>query len=236
MASITKSKQLLFCMLFIFPPLESLTTLKHLNISIKSINLATKVQNGIPIQHNSQLFSLHSTQYTVPIQSPPAIHNTVQIPAAWAIAFAPHAYAETQSKVFDNRSPRTYAQTLEKDQNHRQRGGTPFPNALFISNTLQTKARILRAEAAQTNCFENLALLATTVLAGNLAGLPAATLNTLSGGYLLSRVLYNFVYINNTSKGLASLRSVGFLAGIGQIFALFIKSANVLREKAANLL
>ncbi|KAN0095989.1 hypothetical protein V8E51_014794 [Hyaloscypha variabilis] len=77
----------------------------------------------------------------------------------------------------------------------------PSTNPLFISDTLQTNARILHAEAAQTNCFENLALLATAVLARNLAGLPAATLNTLSGGYLLSRVLYNFVYINNTSDG-----------------------------------
>jgi len=44
------------------------------------------------------------------------------------------------------------------------------------------------------------------------------------------------VYINNTSEGLANLRSVVFLAGVGQIFTLFIKSGNVLRERAANLL
>jgi uncharacterized MAPEG superfamily protein len=74
------------------------------------------------------------------------------------------------------------------------------------------------------------------VLAGNLAGLSAQTLNTLSGGYLISRVVYNLIYINNTSLGLASLRSVVFLAGIGQIFTLFTKSGNALRERAANLL
>jgi uncharacterized MAPEG superfamily protein len=100
----------------------------------------------------------------------------------------------------------------------------------------QTKARILRCEGAQTNGFENLGLFATAVLAGNLAGLPAQTLNTLSGGYCLSRIVYNLIYINNTSEAMANTRTAVFLAGIGQIFTLFIQSGNVLRSKAANLL
>jgi uncharacterized MAPEG superfamily protein len=100
----------------------------------------------------------------------------------------------------------------------------------------QTKARILRCEGAQTNGFENLGLFATAVLAGNLAGLPAQTLNTLSSGYCLSRIVYNFIYINNTSEAMANTRTMVFLAGIGQIFTLFIQSGNILRGKAANLL
>lgn len=40
----------------------------------------------------------------------------VQIPAAWVLAFAPHAFAAAQSKSFDNRSPRTYLKSLEADQ------------------------------------------------------------------------------------------------------------------------
>lgn len=48
--------------------------------------------------------------------------------------------------------------------------------------------------------------------------------------------MYNLVYINNTTEGMATLRSAVFLAGIGQVFMLFIKSGNVLRERAANLL
>lgn len=94
----------------------------------------------------------------------------------------------------------------------------------------------MRAEAAQTNGFENLAFFASAVVAGNLAGLPAQTLNTLSGGYLISRVLYNLIYINNTSEAMANTRSVVFVSGVGMIFTLFIKSGNILRERAANLL
>jgi hypothetical protein len=48
--------------------------------------------------------------------------------------------------------------------------------------------------------------------------------------------VYNFVYINNTSEGMANLRSVVFLAGVGQVMALFFMSGNMLRERAANLL
>lgn len=56
------------------------------------------------------------------------------------------------------------------------------------------------------------------------------TLNALSGGYIVSRVLYNLIYVNNESDSLAAARSVTYLGGIGMIFTLFIKSGNVLRN------
>jgi uncharacterized MAPEG superfamily protein len=157
------------------------------------------------------------------------------------IAFLPHAYAAAQSKIFDNCSPQTYASLLEKDQTIDKAVSLIAILITSLSNNTsltadQTKTRILRCEGAQTNGFENLGLFATAVLAGNLAGLPAQTLNALSGGYCLSRIVYNFIYINNTSEAMANIRTVVFLAGIGQIFTLFIKSGNILREKAANLL
>ncbi|KAL2066318.1 hypothetical protein VTL71DRAFT_2389 [Oculimacula yallundae] len=142
------------------------------------------------------------------------------VPAAWVIAFLPHPYAVSLSKKFSNVSPRTYVGDLQKDQTIDQ----------------ATKDRIIRAEGAQTNGFENLGLFAAAVVAGNLAGLPAATLNTLSGGYLALRILYNYIYITNTSESAANLRSVVFVTGVGFIWTLFIKSGNALRERSANLL
>lgn len=94
----------------------------------------------------------------------------------------------------------------------------------------------MRCEGAQNNGFENLAFFASAVVAGNLAGLPARTLNALSGGYLLSRIVYNYIYINNTSDGMASARTGVFFTGIGMIFTLFIKSGNILKDRAANLI
>ncbi|ESZ95214.1 hypothetical protein SBOR_4393 [Sclerotinia borealis F-4128] len=142
------------------------------------------------------------------------------IPAAWLISHCPHLYAATATKCFDNRFPRDFPQRLEADQSIDQ----------------AKRNRVRRAHAAGSNGYENLGLFAAAVVAGNVAGLSHYTLNALTGGYLISRVVYNFIYVNNTTEGAAATRSVVFLAGIGHIFTLFIKSGNVLRNGAANLL
>jgi uncharacterized MAPEG superfamily protein len=86
------------------------------------------------------------------------------------------------------------------------------------------------------NGFENLGLFASAIVAGNLAGLSAQTMNFLSGGYLVSRALYNIIYINNDTQAAANTRSAVYVAGIGMIMTLFIKSGNALKSRAANLL
>lgn len=63
-----------------------------------------------------------------------------------------------------------------------------------------TKAKITRAAGAQANGFENLPLFAAAVVAGNAARLDVGTLNGLCVGYLVSRVAYNLIYINQTTN------------------------------------
>ncbi|KAJ8067689.1 hypothetical protein OCU04_003295 [Sclerotinia nivalis] len=142
------------------------------------------------------------------------------IPVAWLFAHACHVYAVSATKSFDNRSPRDFPKSLESDQ----------------SLDKAKKNRICRAHAAGANGLENLGFFASAVVAGNVAGLSHSTLNTLSGGYLISRAVYTFIYINNESQGTAASRSLTFLVGIGHICALFIKSGNALRDGATNLL
>ncbi|PQE28784.1 Membrane- eicosanoid glutathione metabolism (MAPEG) protein [Rutstroemia sp. NJR-2017a WRK4] len=142
------------------------------------------------------------------------------IPVAWVLSILPHSYAITRSSSFDNRNPREYSDNLDADKN--------------IDET--TKGRILRAEAAQMNGLENIGLFAAAVVAGNVAGLPARTLNLLSGGYLVSRAVYNFLYINATTQTIGHARSAVYTVGIVNIMTLFIKSGNILKDKAANLL
>ncbi|TVY46673.1 hypothetical protein LOCC1_G003763 [Lachnellula occidentalis] len=142
------------------------------------------------------------------------------LPAAWVLAFVPHAIAASRSKLFDNRSPRTYVKSLEADQTIDK----------------ATKDLIIRCEGAQSNGFENLGFFASAVVAGNVAGLDAGTLNTLSALYLVSRAVYNVIYVTNTSQGMANARSVVFVAGVGVCWTLFIKSANALRVGGARLL
>ena len=55
-----------------------------------------------------------------------------------------------------------------------------------------TKEKIVRAEGAQQNGFENLGLFAAAVVAGNIVRLDNWTLNVLSGGYLLSQLRWRW--------------------------------------------
>ena len=91
------------------------------------------------------------------------------------------------------------------------------------SHDPQTRARIVRCEGAHANGLENLGFFATSVLAGNFTGLPVQTLNALSAGYVVSRILYNFIYISNTTAKIPSMRSTLWLVGILQIITLYVK-------------
>jgi uncharacterized MAPEG superfamily protein len=106
------------------------------------------------------------------------------IPAAWVLCITPHAYAiALGGKKFDNKTPRPYTSSLKDDQT--------------IDSA--TKDKIIRAEGAQQNGFENVGLFAAAVVAGNVAGVSNSTLNYLTSGYLASRAIYVWIYINNQS-------------------------------------
>jgi uncharacterized MAPEG superfamily protein len=154
------------------------------------------------------------------------------------LSILPHSYAITRSSSFDNRNPREYSDNLDADKNIDETVCSPMLTEVSPKLTLdqQTKGRILRAEAAQMNGLENIGLFAAAVVAGNVAGLSARTLNLLSGGYLASRAVYNFLYINSTTQTMGHARSAVYTVGIVNIMTLFIKSGNILKDKAANLL
>lgn len=89
---------------------------------------------------------------------------------------------------------------------------------------------IIRAEGAQQNGFENIGLFAAAVTAANIGGIDNYTLNALSGGYLVARALYTFVYINNDNLALANTRTGIFLTGIAIKMAMFVMAGNNLRK------
>ena len=60
------------------------------------------------------------------------------------------------------------------------------------------RERIVRAENASLNGLENLGFFEAAVVAGNALGLDVALLSRLSLAYVLSRVLYNVVFILTT--------------------------------------
>jgi uncharacterized MAPEG superfamily protein len=141
------------------------------------------------------------------------------IPAAWLLCLLPHAYATSlhdsaSPKKADNRNPRALVTSLSSNQS--------IPQA--------TKDKIVRAEAAQANGFENIGLFAAAVVAGNAAGVDNWWLNMLSVGYVGSRVVYNIVYIGNSTKRLANVRTGTFLSGIGMVMSLFVMAGNRVRN------
>lgn len=121
-------------------------------------------------------------------------------------------YKKATNKAFDDRAPRAFVKTVESDP------------ALDTA----TKNRILRAEAAVLNAFENFGPFCAALAAANAARLEPALLNGLSLAYLASRVVYSFVYVNNETHSLAAVRALSYTGGMGILFTLFIKAGNKL--------
>ncbi|OAQ97981.1 hypothetical protein LLEC1_04161 [Akanthomyces lecanii] len=134
------------------------------------------------------------------------------VPAALVAAMLPHVLAITSSKgVFDNANPRTLKDNLEKT------------DAL----DKETKQRIARAKAASDNGFETIGLYAAAVVAANVTGVDTALLNRLTIGYVVSRFVFVFVYVQlGSNRKTAPVRSLTWAAGIASIVTLFIKAGN----------
>ncbi|MCJ1462694.1 hypothetical protein MMC07_001297 [Pseudocyphellaria aurata] len=137
------------------------------------------------------------------------------IPAVWFIALIPALYVNSvASTKFDVTQPRSTIGKVADDQTLDSR----------------TKSRMARAHGAQLNGFENIGLYAAAIVAGNMAGLNPTTLNYLSGGYVLSRIIYSFVYINAANPATVKYRTVAFLSGIGCVMTLFVKAGGVFQQ------
>lgn len=135
------------------------------------------------------------------------------IPAAWAIALMPRFYAAitykaATGKPFNAVNPRLFVGECNATQ----------------SLDSKTKGRILRAESAQQNSYENLGLFAAAIVAGNSAGLTPATLNGLGLAYVGIRFLYNHIYIFQDLLP-PPVRTLAFFASAGCCMALFVQSA-----------
>ena len=136
------------------------------------------------------------------------------VPAAFFIAFSPSMYAGALiGPKYNNAQPRKNLDMVAKDE----------------SISKQTRYRIERAKAASANGFETMAMFAAGVIAANQAGVSRYSLNVLSLSYLATRIAYNFIYVVlQDNNRWASVRSLVWMASVGQIFTLFIKAGNAL--------
>ncbi|KAJ7857174.1 hypothetical protein B0H13DRAFT_2672802 [Mycena leptocephala] len=130
--------------------------------------------------------------------APEFFHNTLSlysIPAVWLTAFIPVMLkTSTIQKVkgFNNVQPRS--------NTARVTGDTKIPPDIA--------GRIERMEGAHFNGNENFPIWVAAVLAGNFAGLDNYTMNVVSIAYICGRMLYNYIYINQSTRAQSSLRYV----------------------------
>ncbi|KAK5128365.1 hypothetical protein LTR85_003033 [Meristemomyces frigidus] len=142
------------------------------------------------------------------------------IPVAWVVAFMPRIYAIS-----------TYTSITKKDTKAISLQPRDFIKIAADDQALDNKMtqRIIRAEAATSNGFENLGLFAAAVAAGNAAGLDVSTLNGITIAYIVSRVVYNHIYIFNDLVP-SQARTVTFLGGVGMCMALFVQAGNRMKR------
>jgi len=58
-----------------------------------------------------------------------------------------------------------------------------------------------------------------------MAGVPPYTVNLLSTSFVVSRIIYNAIYINNETASAAGLRTLTWIVSFGISFTLFILAA-----------
>lgn len=145
-------------------------------------------------------------------------YSLYSVPVAYAFSLMPHVFAmqtyqKSAKKAFPIKQPRGFEAMVESDQ----------------SIDSKTKNRILRAQAAHTNGMENVGLYAAAVVAGNAAGVDSWWLNGLSIGYLVSRFVYNHIYIYNDLVP-GEVRTATYFGGLGMIMGLFVLAGNKMKD------
>ncbi|PPQ72874.1 hypothetical protein CVT24_001548 [Panaeolus cyanescens] len=150
----------------------------------------------------------------------------------WVISYYP-TFAKsamlTKARAFNNVVPRSNISRLA-DKKH-------VPQ--------DVAARAARAEGAHLlglaltlsiippdqNGVEAMPFFGLAVLAGNYAGIDNYTMNVTCGFYLLSRMLFNYIYLNQTTRTMGNIRSLVWLLSLGAPFYLLGKSASLLASK-----
>ncbi|GAB7326806.1 hypothetical protein MBLNU13_g10744t1 [Cladosporium sp. NU13] len=136
------------------------------------------------------------------------------VPLAWLLAMLPRVYSLT-----------TYA-AHSKAQNPDAMIKNPrsIPAIVATDKTLSPhiRDRIVRAESAMINGYDNLGFFAAAVCVGNVARLDVSMLNWLAAVYIGSRLVYIPAYIYNDTVRAVYTRSAVFAVGLAINMALFV--------------
>jgi uncharacterized MAPEG superfamily protein len=138
------------------------------------------------------------------------------VPFAWLLAMLPRVYSLT---AYAARSKAQNSDAMKKNPRS-------IPAIVAADKTLppQVRDRILRAESAMINGYDNLGFFAAAVCIGNVARLDVSLLNWLAAVYIGSRLLYIPAYIYNDTVRSVYTRSAVFAVGLVVNVALFVLS------------
>ncbi|KAI1500486.1 hypothetical protein F5X99DRAFT_386183 [Biscogniauxia marginata] len=139
-------------------------------------------------------------------------YSFFSIPAAFFISVIPGAYS---SYLAGENNDFAYPRQLQE----RVKSDDTMDKAI--------KNRILRSQAAAANAVETMPLYVGSVLAANIAGVPARTINVLAAAYLASRIAYTITYVwLQENRKLVPVRTLVWNVGVACWMTLFIKSGN----------
>ncbi|KAF9436292.1 hypothetical protein BGZ76_004357 [Entomortierella beljakovae] len=135
----------------------------------------------------------------------------LSIPVAAAIAYAPHfirvLVVLKATKRWNNVSPRGQVDKLENRM------------------TKATWALAKRCEGAHHNGLESLGLYSAAILAALHAGVAKETVSSYTTLYIISRLLYNGIYLFNTNEVTAASRTVVWSASVYACIKLLLAAA-----------
>ncbi|KAH8804185.1 hypothetical protein DL96DRAFT_1686395 [Flagelloscypha sp. PMI_526] len=153
---------------------------------------------------------------------PNAAWSLYAIPAAVVLAYIPHVFRTLAIKKYlgkyNNLAPMNHLATLEE----RAKEGKVPKNVVD---------RIKRMDACHNNAFETIHVFHIAVLAGNYAGLDVQFMNAATGLYLLSRIVYTAIYINQSTSVAATSRTLIWAVGIAASLTILIRSANAVSAR-----
>lgn len=144
-------------------------------------------------------------------------YSIYTIPFYYFMAILPHSYAISlvrgaNSGKWDNSNPRS----------------TNLHSSIQKSVPAVTFGRYERAEACHKNCELNFAPFAAAVILGNVAKLPATTLNITAASFLALRVAYIFAYINIGDPKRSFVRTAIYAASNVVLGYLVVLAGNAL--------
>ncbi|KDN50810.1 hypothetical protein K437DRAFT_273027 [Tilletiaria anomala UBC 951] len=85
---------------------------------------------------------------------------------------------------------------------------------------------VLQGQACQQNGFEHLPIYAVALLTGIVAKLPPSTLNKIAIFYVISRIIYVYLYLNIHTGMKALWRTIAFNSGYLSLVYIFFNAAS----------